>query len=189
MKYCPQCQRQYSKAQRFCPEDGEPLLLQDPYHLAGRTLAEKYRLDGLIGLGGMGAVYSGHHLGIDRRVAVKILQPNLALGDHRVLGLFEREAKMTGRLLHENIAIVMDAGRTADGIAYIIMEWLDGRTLEEELSAHGPLSLERTARILRQVAAALAVAHAGHIIHRDLKPSNVMLIQRPDGSDAGRSHR
>jgi len=183
MKYCPQCQRRYSKTQRFCPEDGEPLLLQDPYHLAGRTLAEKYRLDGLIGLGGMGAVYSAHHLGIDRRVAVKILQPNLALGDHRVLGLFEREAKMTGRLLHENIAIIMDAGRTADGIAYIVMEWLDGRTLEEELSAHGPLSLERTARILRQVAAALAVAHAGHIIHRDLKPSNVMLIQRPDGGE------
>jgi serine/threonine protein kinase/Tol biopolymer transport system component len=131
----------------------------------------------------MGAVYSAHHLGIDRHVAVKILQPNVALGDDRVLGLFEREAKLTGRLLHENIAIVMDAGRTPDGIAYIVMEWLEGRTLEEELSAHGPLSFSRTADILRQVAAALDAAHARQIIHRDLKPSNVMLTQRPDGRE------
>jgi|GEM_PF-2325041 len=183
MKYCPKCQRSYQASQRFCQEDGELLSLQDPYHLVGRTLVDKYQLKALVGVGGMGAVYSAHHLGIDRHVAVKILQPNIVLGSEHLLSLFEREAKMAGHLTHENIANVMDAGRTPDGIAYIAMEWLEGRTLEEELTAWGPLSFERARRILRQVAAALEAAHAARIIHRDLKPSNVMLIHRPDGRE------
>jgi serine/threonine protein kinase/tetratricopeptide (TPR) repeat protein len=183
MRYCPTCQRTYPLSQRFCTEDGASLSLQDPYHLVGRTLVDRYRIDALVGVGGMGAVYSAHHLGIDRHVAIKILQPNIALGNEHLLGLFEREAKMIGHLNHENIANVMDAGRTSDGIAYIAMEWLDGRTLEEELAACGPLSFQRMMEILRQVAAALEAAHAKHIIHRDLKPANVMLVKREDGRE------
>lgn len=183
MKYCPQCQRSYSSTQRFCLEDGEMLALQDPYHLTGRTIIEKYRIETLVGVGGMGAVYKAYHLGLDRCVAFKILLPHLALSNEHLLNLFEREAKMTGQLTHENIADVKDAGRTADGMAYIVMEWLEGRTLEEELTASGPLSFERTAGLLRQIAAALDAAHARHIIHRDLKPSNVMLITQPDGRE------
>jgi len=183
MKYCPQCQQKYSDAQRFCLEDGELLSLRDPYHLVGRTLADKYRLDALVGVGGMGAVYRAYHLGLDRRVAFKILLPHLALGNERTIDLFEREAKMAGRLFHENIVSIFDAGRTPDEIAYIAMEWLDGRTLEEELLASGPLSFGRTAEILRQMASALEEAHAKHIIHRDLKPSNVMILRRADGRE------
>src|SRR5262249_41501594 len=78
---------------------------------------------------------------------------------------------------------VMDAGRTSDDIAYMVMEWLDGHTLEEELGASGPLSIERVAKILRQISAALREAHAQHIIHRDLKPSNIMLIKRSAEQD------
>jgi serine/threonine protein kinase/Tol biopolymer transport system component len=183
MKYCPKCQRSYSSTQRFCLDDGEMLALQDPYHLTGRTIIEKYRIETLIGVGGMGAVYKAHHLGLDRCVAFKILLPHLALGNEHLLNLFEREARLTGRLTHENIADVKDAGRTADGLAYIVMEWLEGRTLEEELAASGPLSFECAAGLLRQIAAALDAAHARHIIHRDLKPSNVMLITQPDGRE------
>src|SRR5262245_33745912 len=119
MKYCSKCQREYPIIQRFCQEDGAPLSLPDPYGLVDRTLDGKYRLDALIGIGGMGAVYSAHHLTLDRRVALKILQPNLALGDERMPELFEREAKMAAQLTHENIATVLDAGRTADKLAYI----------------------------------------------------------------------
>ena len=182
MKYCPHCRRTYSETQRFCLEDGALLSLQDPYHLVGRILADKYRIDALVGVGGMGAVYSAHQLGVERRVAFKILQPNIALSNKRTVDLFEREAKLAGSLSHENIAVVYDSGRTSDGIAYIAMEWLEGQTLDEELAA-GPLSFERTARILRQVAAALDEAHAGHIIHRDLKPSNVMIVKRAGGRE------
>jgi serine/threonine-protein kinase len=182
MKYCPRCQQTYPETQRFCSGDRTPLSFQDPYHLVGRILVGKYRIDALVGVGGMGAVYRAYQLGIERRVAFKILQPNIALSNKRTIELFEREAKVAGRLSHENIATVYDSGRTPDGIAYIAMEWLDGRTLHEELAASGPLGFERAAWILRQIAAALDEAHARHIIHRDLKPSNVMIVKRAGAS-------
>ncbi|HWQ33009.1 MAG TPA: protein kinase [Blastocatellia bacterium] len=183
MKFCPTCQQSYPSAQRFCLEDGTLLSLPDPYHLVGRTLADRYRIEALVGIGGMGAVYRAHHCAINREVAIKILQPNIAIGNERVTALFEREARTSGLLMHENIASIFDAGRTPEGIAYIAMEWLEGHTLDEELAQTGSLSFERTAEILRPVAAALSAAHRAHVIHRDLKPSNVMLVRRPDGSE------
>ncbi|HKQ74631.1 MAG TPA: protein kinase [Blastocatellia bacterium] len=159
------------------------LSLNDPYHLVGRTLMDKYRIDALVGLGGMGAVYYAYHSGIDRRVAFKILQPNIALGDERVVELFEREAKLAGRLTHENIVDVKDAGHTDEGIAYIVMEWLEGCTLDDELFKQGRFSLSRAAGITRQIAAALGEAHGKNVIHRDLKPGNIMLIDSPGGGD------
>jgi serine/threonine protein kinase len=182
-KHCPRCHRVYALAERFCLDDGEPLSLNDPYHLVGRTLGDRYRVDALTGIGGMGAVYTAWHLAIDRRVAVKILQPNLAILDERMVALFEREAKTVGRLVHENIADVIDAGRTTDGIAFIVMEWLDGITLEEAVLGGRTVPLDRTANLIEQIAAALGCAHAAHIVHRDLKPANVMLIRRPDGRE------
>ncbi|MBK7601389.1 MAG: serine/threonine protein kinase [Acidobacteria bacterium] len=116
-------------------------------------------------------------------MAFKILQPNLAVTNKYVVELFEREARLAGRLSHRNIVDVKDAGQTPDGIAYIAMEWLEGRSLEEALSNLGRISFKRAIGIVRQIAAALEEAHSKHIIHRDLKPANVMLIDSPDGSD------
>src|SRR5262249_20411204 len=104
MKECSQCQRTYPNEQRFCLEDGAALLLKAPYGLVGRVIADKYRIDALVGVGGMGAVYSAHHLRIDRRVAFKMLLPNLALSNGQLVSLFEREARMAGQLQHPNIA-------------------------------------------------------------------------------------
>ncbi|HJZ80370.1 MAG TPA: protein kinase [Pyrinomonadaceae bacterium] len=159
------------------------LSLQDPYHLVGCTILDKYRIDALVGIGGMGAVYGAHHLTINRRVAFKILLPNLALAHEKLLSLFQREAEMAGQLNHENIVDIKDAGLASEGIAYIVMEWLEGRTLEDEIHQTPFPSLDRVARILRQIAAALDHAHARHIIHRDLKPSNVMLVKQADGCE------
>jgi eukaryotic-like serine/threonine-protein kinase len=183
MKYCQTCQKSYPSVQRFCTEDGDPLLYEDPYHLVGSVLAERYRIDALAGIGGMGAVYSAHHLGLDRRVALKILQPNIALSNDRLVELFEREAKTAAQLTHENIVIVLDAGRTANNIAYIAMEWLEGYTLAEEIAARGALDFGRVMEILRQIAAALEAAHAARVVHRDLKPANIMLVRQPDGRE------
>lgn len=182
-KYCPTCQKTFTSAERLCPDDRSVLSLNDPYHLVGRTLLDKYRIDALVGLGGMGAVYYAYHSGIDRRVAFKILQPNIALSEGHVVELFEREAKLAGRLSHENIVDVNDAGRTDEGIAYIVMEWLEGRTLDEELLRQGRFGFSRAAGIARQIAAALGEAHSKHVIHRDLKPANIMLIDSPGGRD------
>lgn len=182
-KFCPQCQQSYQEPQRFCLTDGELLSLRDPYNLVGRTIVEKYQVKALVGIGGMGVVYNAQHLSLDRRVALKILQPNIALKNLSTIGLFQKEAKLAARLLHENIVWIMDAGQTPDDIAYMVMEWLEGRTLDEELGVSGPLGVERVAKILRQIVAALNEAHAQRIIHRDLKPSNVMLIKRSAEKD------
>jgi serine/threonine protein kinase len=182
-KYCPTCQKTFTSVERLCPDDRSVLSLNDPYHLVGRTLLDKYRIEALVGLGGMGAVYYAYHSGIDRRVAFKILQPNIALSDEHVVELFEREAKLAGRLSHENIVDVNDAGRTDEGLAYIVMEWLEGYTLDEELLRQGWFSFGRAAGITRQIAAALGEAHGKHVIHRDLKPGNIMLIDSPGRRD------
>lgn len=182
-KYCPKCNQIYPANLRLCRSDHEVLSLKDPYHLVGKTLMDKYRITALVGLGGMGAVYHAYHLGIDRRVAFKILQPNLAVGDDYVVELFEREAKLAGRLTHENIVDVTDAGHTPDGIAYIVMEWLEGRTLDDELSREGRLGFRRAIGIIGQITAALDEAYAKRVIHRDLKPGNIMLVDAPDGRD------
>src|SRR5215813_7439673 len=183
MKYCPKCKASYSIGQRFCSNDGATLTLQDPYNLVGRALVDKYRLDALVGMGGMGAVYSAVHLSTGRQIAVKVLLPNLAIGNPRLIELFEREARVVGRLRHENIVDIIDAGRTTDGIAYIAMEWLEGHPLEEEIQRGGPLSFQRVSEILRQVASALEESHSQHIIHRDLKPSNIFLVKRAGGRE------
>ncbi len=183
MKHCPKCGKIYPTLTRVCQDDREILSLKDPYQLLGSTLADKYKILALVGVGGMGAVYCAQHLGIDRRVALKILQPNLAIGNEYVLELFTREAKLAGRLTHENIVDVKDAGQTSDGIAYITMEWLEGRTLDEELASQGRFDFQRATGILKQIASALSAAHAERIIHRDLKPANIMLLDTPDRSD------
>src|SRR5215510_2028746 len=183
MKYCQTCQKSYPITQRFCTEDGNPLSYEDPYHLVGSVLAERYRLDALAGIGGMGAVYSAHHLALDRRVALKILQPNIALSNDRLLELFEREAKTVAQLTHENIVVVLDAGRAANNLAYIAMEWLEGYTLAEEIAARWKLDFGRVMEILWQVSAALEAAHAARVVHRDLKPANIMLVRQPDGRE------
>ena len=183
MKYCPKCKASYPLSQRFCPTEGAALTLQDPYNLVGRTLADKYRLDALVGMGGMGAVYFAVHLNTDRQIAVKILLPNLAVGAPKLVELFEREARIVGRLKHENIVDIIDAGRTSESIAYIAMEWLEGYTLEEEIQWNSPLNFQRVSDILRQIASALQESHSHHILHRDLKPSNIFLVKRGQGRD------
>lgn len=183
MKYCPTCKRQYEVSQRFCPDDGRFLSLQDPYGFVGRVVADRYRIDALAAMGGFGAVYSAQHLGTDRHCAFKILQPNHAYVNSKIVEMFEREAKMASKFFHENIVLVFDAGRTSENVAYMVMEWLDGRTLEDELARQPQMELSRIADLLRQIAAALDVAHQASTIHRDLKPSNIMLALGSDGRD------
>lgn len=183
MKYCLKCSRAYSLEQTFCLDDGEPLALKDLYGLAGRIIAGKYQIGELAAVGGMSAVYHAQQLGVKRHVAFKILLPNLVLNHPRMLGRFEREAHLAGRLTHENIAVIHDAGQTSDQLAYIVMEWLDGELLETELQAPRYLSYQRIAYLLRQIGAALDAAHAAQVIHRDLKPANIMITLRPDGRD------
>ena len=183
MKYCLKCNRSYPPAQTFCLNDGEPLSLKDLYGMAGRVINDKYEITALAAVGGMSAVYRAHQIGVHRPVAFKILLPNIAVNNANMPALFAREAQMAGRIAHENIATIHDAGQTEEQTAYIVMEWLEGHTLEAELRARRFLSYKRISFILQQIAAALDAAHEASMIHRDLKPSNIMITQRPDGSE------
>ena len=145
--------------------------------LVGRVLDDRYRLEARIGGGGMGDVYRGHHLMMAQRVAVKVLKPDLT-ADPTAAKRFVREARSTFRLDHPGCVRVTDMGATDDGLMYLVMEYLDGRTVGQELLHDGPLAAARVAHIAQQVCAALQCAHDLGIVHRDLKPDNLMLVQR-----------
>jgi len=153
--------------------------LEDP--LTGRTLAGKYRIEELIKTGGMGSVYRGKHVLMDKTVAIKVLRPALA-GDDTVVARFSREAKAASKISHPHAVSVTDFGEAENGVVFLVMEYLDGRTLKEVIVSEGRLSLDRTVNIVRQVAGALDAAHAQGVIHRDLKSENIMLVQH-DGDE------
>jgi serine/threonine-protein kinase len=156
-------------------------LIRDP--LLGQTVAGRFRIEELIGQGGMGKVYRARHLALDRLVCLKMLKPTL-LRDPTVVGRFEREAMAASRLNHPNSIQVLDFGRNdADGALYIVMEYVQGRDLRAVLRDEWPVPEERLCQIMAQVLAALGEAHAHNVVHRDLKPENVMLEQRRDQSD------
>jgi eukaryotic-like serine/threonine-protein kinase len=148
--------------------------------LVGRVVAERFRVDELIGTGAMGAVYRAFHVHTRKHVALKVLHHELT-GVEEVVARFEREAVAAGRVEHPNVAGALDFGRLADGTFYLVLEYVKGERLRNVL-ASGPLPIARAVPIARQVALALGAAHAAGIVHRDLKPDNVMLLER-DGAD------
>jgi eukaryotic-like serine/threonine-protein kinase len=132
-----------------------------------------YRLGRMLGHGGMGTVYEATHTLLGRKAAIKLLLPEKA-GEGSI-ARFEREARITTRLVHANIVAVYDYGRTADGVFYYAMELVDGTDLERLVAREGPLAPARAVAILRQVCAALGEAHAAGLVHRDIKPSNILV--------------
>ena len=179
MKACPVCGNEYSNTSTLCPVDGAALQATSDPHI-GETLAEKYLIEELIKTGGMGSVYRGKHVLMDKRVAIKVLRPSLAV-DNDVVARFSREAKAASRISHPHAVTVTDFGESENGVVFLVMEYLDGQTLKEVIKSEGAMSLERTAEIVRQVAGALDAAHEQGVIHRDLKSDNIMLSQTNGG--------
>jgi serine/threonine protein kinase/formylglycine-generating enzyme required for sulfatase activity len=158
-------------------------LKRDPYKLVGAKL-ERYEIQELIGIGGMGVVYRAQHEITKAKVAIKILRPDLTLSNEEGVGFFFEEATKTVSLQHPMIVKVINADYTPDGSAYMVMEWLDGRTLDVEMKERGAFSLQRVIVLLEQIADAVAYAHKKRIIHRDLKPSNIMLVREENGEES-----
>ncbi len=183
MKVCPVCSKEYSDTTTLCPVDAEVLQsVDDP--LLGQTLAGKYLVEQLIKRGGMGAVYRGKHVMMDKTVAIKVLRPSLA-GDDAVVARFSREAKAASRISHPHAVSVTDFGEAENGVVFLVMEYLDGRTLKDIIRTEGPMPLGRAVEIIRQVSGALDAAHEQGVIHRDLKSDNIMLSQT-NGADWAR---
>jgi eukaryotic-like serine/threonine-protein kinase len=158
-----------------------PTQIAAPDPLVGTTVAGRYRIEGLLGSGGMGAVYRAEHVHMRKTVALKVLHKEF-VGVNEVVARFEREAIAAGRIEHPNVAPATDFGKLDDGSFYLVLEFIDGKSLRQ-LIAEGPIGWERAVAIARQVASALGAAHAASIVHRDLKPDNVMLVTQPDGTE------
>jgi serine/threonine protein kinase len=141
------------------------------------VLAARYRIEQLLGQGGMASVYLAHDDELDRPVALKILADNLA-GDATFRDRFEREARHAARLSHPNVVRVFDVGES-EGRPFIVMEYVEGDTLADELVRHGALPPARAVELALQICSGLEAAHASGLVHRDVKPRNLLL--RPDG--------
>jgi eukaryotic-like serine/threonine-protein kinase len=149
--------------------------------IENEVLADKYRIERVVGRGGMGIVLAAWHLALDQRVALKCLQPELAQNGESA-ARFLREARAAAKIKSEHGVRVLDVGNFEDGVPYMVMEFLDGRDLSDELRDRGPLPVEECMNYALQAIEAVAEAHSLGIVHRDLKPENLFLARQPDGS-------
>jgi len=178
LKECSSCGACFESPAETCDRDGQPLTLSLP---VARTIDGKYRLDQLIGKGGMGAVYEARDLRLERSVAVKILIGR-AFGEARAVRRFQREARAAARLNHPNVVSVYDYGALEGGGAYLVMERVHGVTLRAEIDRLVALPPPMAAEWFEQLLDGVAAAHALGIVHRDLKPENVLAQRRNSGS-------
>ena len=172
---CPDCHNTYDDEILHCPEDGRGLSDVPPVdELIGRTIGS-YRIEKQLGKGGMGAVYMGIHPAIGSKVAIKFLHPQYA-HDEKIVDRFYNEARAVNVIGHDNILKILDLNVTEDNRHYFVMEFLQGRAVQNLLKHNVAIPLEVTGPILMQCCDALEAAHRKGIVHRDLKPDNVYLI-------------
>jgi serine/threonine-protein kinase len=172
LKKCSNCGKTYSSNLSFCLDDGSPLVQMET--LVGTVLDGRYRLDSLIGVGGMGDVYRATHVHLDTEFAVKLLKPEF-VANQTAIKRFRLEAKAAGRIHHPNAVRVTDFGVTAERIVYLVMELVNGVSLRSMMRNEGKFEFLRTVNIVRQVCGAVDAAHRGGVIHRDLKPDNILI--------------
>lgn len=175
MKFCPVCGTEYADDVKFCPRDGQTLKSANPSgDLIGQVIADRYHVIKKLGEGGMGAVYLAEHVKMGRKSAIKVMTGSMS-NDPDAISRFNREANNASRINHPNVCAIYDFGETPDGIIYLAMEFIEGKSLSGLLKETGPLPLNRATAILRQTADGLEVAHELGIVHRDLKPDNIMI--------------
>jgi hypothetical protein len=171
VKECPTCGTCFDSSVEACDRDATELTLSLPVE---RTIDQKYRLERLIGRGGMGAVYQATDLRLDRSVAIKVMLGSM-FGDPLALRRFEREARTSARLNHPNIIAVHDYGAIGSEGAYLVMELIPGITLRAELEAAGRIDPHTAAEYFDQILEGVKAAHTAAVIHRDLKPENILI--------------
>ena len=186
--FCPECEQEFPAGRDVCPEDGAPLMEYDVVEvdesddpLVGEVLDGRFRIDAPLSEGGMGKVYLASQMGVDRKVAVKVLRSDIAENE-TIIKRFLREARTISGFSHPNIVNFIDFGQDSDHQAlYLVMELIDGVELGE-LMERGRLRADFAIEIASQVCSALSEPHHNDVVHRDLKPANLMLLPLMDGS-------
>src|SRR6266700_2251140 len=181
MKYCAVCNEKFDDSLSFCPKDGE-VLEEDPSALVGSALDGQYQIETVLGKGGMGAVYLARHILLGDRVAIKVLPPEMR-GNTEWLRRFQREGQAARRFRHPNAVTVYDLRTSADSTIYLVMEYVEGVTLDAELKKHGRFSPAEALTVLDPVMSVLNAAHAMGVVHRDLKPENIMIGKASTGGE------
>ncbi len=179
MKYCTLCKEKFEDSITFCPTDGE-VLEADPSSIVGTVLDGQYKVESLLGKGGMGAVYLARHILLGDRVAIKIL-PAEVRNNAEWLRRFRREGQAARRFRHPNAVTVYDLRTAADGNIYMVMEYVEGQTLDAELKSRGRFTAGEAFDILEPIMSVLNTAHAMGVVHRDLKPENIMIGKAQTG--------
>jgi serine/threonine-protein kinase len=182
--YCPVCMETYVDPRfGFCKRDGARLRPTSELGSAwiGRTIHDKYRVERFLGRGSMAEVYEAQHLTLERRVAIKVMQPLLA-ADPVAVERFKREARLVALIDHPNVVAVEDFGILEDGTWFMAMELLRGQSVEEALE-DGPLAPRLALTVAIQACAALQGAHDKNVVHRDVKPANLFLLEPEEGGD------
>lgn len=146
----------------------------------GSVLGDRYRVDELIGRGGMGLVYRGHQLDLDATVAIKFIRPEL-VSDPNIVARFIDEAQITASARNDRVVRMLDLGRRSNGDPFIVLEFLEGTDLESVLATHGSLSIASTLAYSIDVCAGLAAVHRQSVVHRDIKPANLGIVPSSPG--------
>jgi eukaryotic-like serine/threonine-protein kinase len=181
MKYCTACKAKYDDSVSFCAIDGE-VLEADPASIVNTVLDGQYQMEALLGKGGMGAVYRARHILLGDRVAIKVLPPEVR-NNAEWLRRFRREGQAARRFRHPNAVTVYDLRTAADGTIYMVMEYVEGHTLDQELKTRGRFTAREAFEILTPIMSVLDTAHAMGVVHRDLKPENIMVGRPADGGE------
>src|SRR5207244_8651579 len=181
MKYCPACKEKFDDSLSFCIKDGE-VLEEASESFVGNALDGQYQIEALLGKGGMGEVYRARHILLGDRVAIKLFPPEMR-SNTEWLRRFQREGQAARRFRHPNAVTVYDLRTSADGTIYLVMEYVEGVTLDAELRRHGRFSPAEALAVLDPVMSVLNAAHAMGVVHRDLKPENIMMGKATTGGE------
>src|SRR5437667_9538921 len=181
MKYCSTCNQKFDDSLSFCPTDGD-VLEEDPSAMIGNVLDGQYQIEALLGKGGMGAVYRARHILLGDRVAIKLLPPEMR-SNTEWLRRFQREGQAARRFRHHNAVTVYDLRTSSDGAIYLVMEYVEGNTLDAEMKKHGRFAPAEALAMLEPIMSVLNAAHAMGVVHRDLKPENIMIGNASTGGE------
>jgi len=179
MKYCTACKAKYDDTVSFCAIDGE-VLEADPASIVNTVLDGQYQMEALLGKGGMGAVYRARHILLGDQVAIKVLPPEVRT-NAEWLRRFRREGQAARRFRHPNAVTVYDLRTAADGTIYMVMEYVEGHTLDLAIKTRGRFLAAEALDVLTPIMSVLDTAHSMGVVHRDLKPENIMIGKATDG--------